>query len=128
MEASLLQVYAPRDPLAEYLTGDITFRQLRVMVDGLARDSSTPVGRAYSGPWSDLHYLVHFAATEVQFLRADFENVHRAEGLEARTPTPLTTPESTHYQRKAKKRGKPDDRRARAAEADLLAVLNRQRG
>ncbi|WP_123939247.1 hypothetical protein [Curtobacterium sp. PhB137] len=39
-DAALQSTYAPRDPLAEYLQGRISTRQLRVLVEGLPTDSA----------------------------------------------------------------------------------------
>ena len=71
MEASLLQLYAPRDPLAEVLAGEITIRQFRVMCEGIPRTPDTPVGRALHGPWADRDRLLHMATSVLQQLRAD---------------------------------------------------------
>lgn len=96
------------------------------MVDGLARDSTTPIGRVVGGPWDDTEHLLRVLAAEVAALRADYENVHRKQGSEPRTPPDIPTPPATRYQRKAAKQGRPQDQHARRSEAGLLAVLNQE--
>ena len=51
-----MQVYAPRDPLAEYLAGRITLRKLRVMIEHLPPGSAWH--RATAGPWRDVESLL----------------------------------------------------------------------
>lgn len=56
IEASLLQAYAPRDPVREYLTAKVTARQLRVMIEHLPPDA----------PWHRARYAdAHDGATWV---------------------------------------------------------------
>lgn len=118
-----MQVYAPRDPLAEYIRGDITFRKLRVMVEGIPLDPTTPLGRIIGGPWSDTERLLHMVAQGLMTLNASYRNVNRPKGSEATKPEKIPTPEPTRYQRKAEKRRKAGTRHQRVSEAGLLAVL-----
>lgn len=55
MEAALLQNYAPRDPVAEAMRGEITPRQLRVMIEHLPPGNAWQ--RAAYGPWGDRERL-----------------------------------------------------------------------
>lgn len=125
MEASLMQVYAPRDPLAEYLRGEISLRKLRVMVEGIPLTPETPVGRAVLGPWGDRDRMLRLAVWELQRLNASYYNAHRGQGAEAATPRPLPEPEPTEYQIEAAKaaRKKPDAEIA--YEHSLLEVIAR---
>lgn len=118
-----MQAYAPRDPLGEFLAGGITFRQLRVMIDGLARDPSSPLGRAIGGPWDDTNHLLNGIVWELRVLVASFANSKRAENTPSVEPTFPTFPEPTWYQRRAKKKAEKATKTQRAAEDHLLAVL-----
>lgn len=118
-----MQVYAPRDPLAEYLCGEITFRKLRVMVEAVPLDPSTPIGRVISGPWSDTDRLLHVVASVLKTLNASYYNLNRPKGSEASRPEQVPTPELTYYQRKAEKRRVLGSKHQRKSEAGLLAVL-----
>lgn len=120
-----MQMYAPRDPLGEYLTGGITFRQLRVMVEGLPRDPSTPIGRAINGPWGDTERLLHGLLWEMRILNASFVNSKKRENVAAVEPKFPTEPEPTIYQREAKARAARGDENQRKSEQQLLSVLTR---
>lgn len=120
-----MQVYAPRDPLSEFLTGGITFRQLRVMVEGLPRDPSTPIGRAINGPWDDTNRLLNGVIWELRILVASFANSKRAANTAAVEPKEPSWPEPTVYQRDAVSAAAQGDERQRASEDQLLAALAR---
>lgn len=122
MEASLLQLYAPRDPLREVLTGEITARQFRVMCEGIPRTPDSPFGRAVNGPWSDLERLVHMGDALLQQILAVEYNSNRKPGAEAFTPGKIPTPPLTHWQKKSAKK---KHRKQREPESYLLAVLAR---
>lgn len=122
MEASLLQLYAPRDPLAEVLAGDITIRQFRVMCEGIPRTPDTPVGRALNGPWSDRDRLLHMATSVLQQLLAVQFNSKRQNGTTPFEPAEIPTPPLTFWQEEKKKQ---DRKPEREAEQGLLAVLAR---
>jgi len=122
-----LQTYAPRDPLAEFCQGVITFRQLRVMVQGLAMDQTTPIGRIVGGPWGDRERLLADVATTLRHIAAGYMNVHRPAGTPPVDVEPIPVPTPTVYQRKAAKRRAHDTRHERESEAGLLAVLARDR-
>lgn len=124
MEASLLQVYAPRDPLGEFLREEITFRQLRVMVEGLPLDPSTPLGRVINGPWGDLERLAWDTANHLRGLEAMFYNAHKKKSAVPAEANPITPPPQTRYQRKARNRKARGDAHQRASESALLDVLN----
>lgn len=121
MEASLLQAYAPRDPLAEVLTGRITLRQFRVMCEGIARTPDTPVGRAINGPWGDLERLLHGNLTATNDLLAVTFNSKRKEGAEPYRPDPVPRPKPTIWQKKADRK----KRKLTQVEVDLLEVIAR---
>ena len=122
MEASLLQLYAPRDPLAEVLAGEITIRQFRVMCEGIPRTPDTPVGRALNGPWSDRDRLLHAATSVLQQLLAVQFNSKRQKGAPPFEPTEIPTPPLTVWQEKKKQQDREPEREA---EQGLLAVLAR---
>lgn len=119
-----MQAYAPRDPLEEVLTGRITLRKFRVMVEGLAADHTSPVGRKISGPWSDQHRLQLLAAQAVRNMEAMLANRWRTEGSQPVKPEPIPVPALTEWQREvqAAKKNPAHD----AAEADLLKVLGKR--
>ncbi|XBH21614.1 hypothetical protein V5R04_15620 [Jonesiaceae bacterium BS-20] len=127
MEASLMQVYAPRDPLREYLRGKITLRKLRVMIEGIPLTPATPIGRVVNGPWGDQERLFHAIASEMRLQRISFYNVHRAEGSQMESFTEFPVPDLTEYQIEAKKAQQSAGPSAYQAqvESDLLRVLNR---
>jgi hypothetical protein len=57
-DAALQGQYAPRDPIAEFLTGRISGRQLRVLVEGLPPTSA--LHRALNGHhWTDSDFIAH---------------------------------------------------------------------
>ena len=122
MEASLLQLYAPRDPLAEVLAGEITIRQFRVMCEGIPRTPDTPVGRALHGPWADRDRLLHMATSVLQQLLAVQFNSKRQKGATPFEPAEIPTPPLTFWQEEKKKQ---DRKPEREAEQGLLAVLAR---
>lgn len=123
MEASLLQAYSPRDPLAEYLRGEITLRKLRVMVEAIPIDASTPVGRKIVGPWDALTHLTWAGASAMRNLSASYHNVHKREGVEPVTPEPLPTPPLTEYQLAEQDAA---TKKQREEEAALLAAIQRR--
>lgn len=120
-----MQTYSPRDPLGEYLQGTITFRQLRVMVEQLARDTSTPIGRAINGPWGDHERLLHSIEWQLQRLHASYYNTNRDKGKALLEPEPLAQPEPTTYQALAERQRTAPDVQQVAVEQGLLAVLSR---
>ena len=127
MEASLLQVYAPRDPLAEYLRGQITFRKLRVMVEGIPFDPSTPVGRAINGPWGTGEHLMAHAVDASRTLATAFYNHHRKQGQPTAEVDLLSRPKLTRYQRKAEQRARRAERRVAAADIELMRQIEQRR-
>lgn len=120
-----MQVYAPRDPLREVLTGRITLRQFRVMVEGLPLDRTTPIGRALHGTWGDAEYLARDIATSLRVLATDYRNVNRSQGSPPSEVEPIAGPTLTRYQRAAAKARKRVDKHQRASEVGLMAVLGR---
>lgn len=122
MEASLLQLYAPRDPLREVLTGEITIRQFRVMCEGVPRTPDSPVGRVINGPWGDLERLIHMGDALLQQILAVSYNSKKKAGVEAFTPKRIPTPPRTYWQ---KKMAKQKRKKQRDPESHLLDVLAR---
>lgn len=119
-----MQVYSPRDPLGEYLQGKISFRQLRVMVENLPRDNSTPLGRAVNGPWNEQSYMLQALVWEMRRLNANYYNANREKGTEAMEPEVPPVPPLTEYQQATQQNKAPRDERDIASETQLLAVLN----
>lgn len=95
------------------------------MVENLARDKTTPIGRAIGGPWDDTERLLREAVWQLQTLNASYFNMHRDKGTDAVDPEPIKAPPLTVYQRAAEaQRAKPDARQ-QAIEQNLLEVLAR---
>lgn len=124
MEASLLQIYSPRDPLQEVLRGEISLRKFRVMVEGVPLTATTPVGRAINGPWSDQHRLLHVIGSAMISLDTNFYNVHRERNATPAETKPLWRPELTAYQKEAAETPDVDMEHRTASEEDLLKVLS----
>lgn len=86
MEASLLQAYAPRDPLREYFQGRVSLRQLRVMIEHLPLNA--PAYRAAAGhAWTDETLLMHDVSSQLRVLNASLANLFRGK------EDPITEPE-----------------------------------
>lgn len=88
MEAALLQVYAPRDPLAEAIRGEISVRQLRLMVQHLPAGSAYE--RATRGPWTDSERLLlavesrlRDAHTQLAYIGGVLKAAHKVSGSPA---------------------------------------------
>lgn len=74
-DASLQATYSPRDPIAEFMRGEISLRQLRVLGEGLPESSA--VIRAMRGhTWTDLEYLVMNVANGITLMRAEAPAIH----------------------------------------------------
>lgn len=55
-DAAMQATYSPRDPIAEFLRGEISARQLRVLAEGLPPDSA--FHRAHrENDWSDADWI-----------------------------------------------------------------------
>ena len=85
MEAALMQVYAPRDPVAEAIRGEISVRQLRVMVQHLPAGSAYE--RATRGPWTDSERLqlatesrLRDVLAQLTYLAGAFKSAYRVSG------------------------------------------------
>lgn len=93
MEASLLQAYAPRDPLREYFQGRVSLRQLRLMVEHLPLDA--PAYRAGAGhAWRDETVIQWDISSQLRILNANLSNMFRAKGAPAAEPDLLPSPVS----------------------------------
>lgn len=121
-----MQTYAPRDPLAEFLRGDITLRKLRIMVEGIPTDTpTTPIGRAINGPWGDIHRLLHVTGEALIQLNANYYNANRGKDSPAIEAEKLWKPELTPYQQEAENGQKADDltpEERQEIENDLLSL------
>lgn len=96
MEAALLQVYAPRDPVAEAIRGEISVRQLRVMVEHLPAGSAYE--RATRGPWTDSERLqlsiesrLRDVLSQLAYMAAAFKSAYKVSG-EPADPTYMHEP------------------------------------
>lgn len=89
LDASLQMAYAPRDPVTEFVRGDITARALRVLGESLPLTSS--FARANQGhTWTDETWLMHDVSTHMRFL---FGTVANFLGATPKVrPKPLPTP------------------------------------
>lgn len=124
IEASLLQAYAPRDPIAEFLHGRISARQLRVMIENLP--PSSPWVREHD-PWTQTDYLLWHVESRLRDLVAT-EHTELAvltAGLHIKgSPSP---PDVKYIVPPARERavdGSKDDVHARER-AELAALVNR---
>lgn len=84
-------MYAPRDPLAEYLNGRVSFRQLRVMVEHLPPGSA--VHRAANGPWGDQDWVLHDVSSRLRDLLVLTSNLNRPKNAAPRHPEYLPSPQ-----------------------------------
>lgn len=113
-----MQTYAPRDPVAEYMRGQISLRKLRVMVEHL------PPGNAAArvvSPWSDVENLLHDIDSQLRALRALTYNIHRGKDQLAEQPDFIPKP-PTRQQREADQRAAEQHARERA---ELLTTIAR---
>lgn len=66
-DAALQATYAPRDPVGEFLTGRITVRQLRVLLEGLPPDSA--FHRSYrDNDWQDSDWIARDTNSNIRLL------------------------------------------------------------
>lgn len=73
VEAALMQFYPGQgNPVLQALRGQISPRQLRVMIEHLPQNN--PIGRELDGPWNDLHVLIHDVSTQLRLLRTEVHN------------------------------------------------------
>lgn len=113
-----MQTYAPRDPIGEYWRGQITLRQLRVMVDHLAPDS--PVHRTARGhTWQDAEYLLATVADAVRTLASLTVAVNSKRPKSVKMPEPIPRP--TDEAEEARKQAEREE--AQATYADLVGAL-----
>lgn len=97
------------------------------MVEGIARDPSTPLGRAVNGPWREGDYLAREAVAALRALVTSYLNVHRSQGTPAREVDPVPLPPLTRYQRKAQKRSRRGEKRLNAADLELMRQIEQRR-
>lgn len=71
----MLQAYPGRDPLKEILTGRITLRQFRIMVENLPPKG--PVARALNGRWGDDDWMLFDISSRMRDLSAQLYNLFR---------------------------------------------------
>lgn len=116
-----MQQYSPRDPLAEYFRGEITLRQLRVMIEHLPSDS--PVHRAARGhEWREVEYLLAETADAVRTLAAITVAVNSKRPKSVKMPDPLPRPVDEVEEERKRKRAQA----AEAAYEGLLGALTPQ--
>jgi len=108
------------NPVMDALRGDISTRQLRVMVENLPPDNAA--ARLIRGAWGDLERLVHDVSCQLRLLNASYHNVNREKGKSPiEDPELLPTPEEIEAKR--------DDRPVDVVQAErdhLQLVLHRQ--
>ena len=71
----MLQAYPGRDPLADVLTGEISLRKFRVMVEHLPPEN--PLERSRTGQAGSLLWNIHAKLTDID---QHFCDTHTAEG------------------------------------------------
>ena len=87
VEADIAHYYPGRS-VAEFWRGQMTLRELRVLVSGLPMDSAT--GRAMRGHhWMDSDYLLADILDTVKFHRVEWAQAH---GAKPARPKPVTRP------------------------------------
>lgn len=116
-DASLQAQYTPRDPIAEFIRGEISLRQLRVLGEGLPPTSA--LIRAKRGhTWGDLEYLAMDLANGIRLMRS--EAVGIASGKTPRKPELINpppeakTPQSEAEEQQQKRAARQFDRAAAA--------------
>lgn len=87
-----MEVYAPRDPLEEYLAGKITLRKLRVMAENPSVVAL--VHRALGHRWDDQEYLLHDLTSRLRELVVITSNVNRAKDTPAADVEYIPRPET----------------------------------
>lgn len=120
-DASLQAAYSPRDPIAEFLRGEISCRQLRVLGQGLP-ETSAVVRAARGSSWTDTDYLLMTLVNETRMRRS--EAVALVDGKSPRKPQllkPPPPPEITPDEADAERARA--DRRRREFEAGPMAAL-----
>ena len=76
----MLQAYPGSNPVRDVLTGRISLRQFRVMVEHLPPGNVLERERAGGSRWGDMETLVWGVESRLRELVAMFHNVHRPEG------------------------------------------------
>jgi hypothetical protein len=116
-----MQAYPNRgNPVLDALTGRISVRQLRVMIEHLPPNNA--VARALNGPWGDIEYLLRDIANNGRVLNTSYYNTHRAKGLAAQPLELMPKPEISGQRPDAQ-----DDEQVQSQREHLLAVLARPR-
>lgn len=126
MEAALLQVYAPRDPIAEAIRGEISLRQLRLMIEYLPPDSM--YHHVTQSPWRDhelllldidsrLRDLVTLQSATYSALRA----AHQLRGAWPQDPAYIEPPPVPEWDAA----DETADQRREAERAELDALMHR---
>lgn len=107
------------NPVLQALKGEISARQLRVMVQNLPQDN--PVSRELDGPWSDMHWLVYDVSKQLRMLRAEIYNLTRGKDeAPIKEPELLPTPGSELEDKDTRSQDQ-----VKQEQDHLLAVLNR---
>lgn len=90
-EASLIQYYH-RDYVADAWLGEITPRQLGVLLSQLPDDSAFKREVSGAGGWTDLHFLLWNVHRELQMSRYEFAIANSDGKLKLKMPEPLPYP------------------------------------
>lgn len=115
-------MYAPRDPITEYMNGLISLRQLRVMVEHLPAEA--PWGRSKRKGWTDEKWLLYDISAHLRVLTTLTRNIHRGKGEAPQQPQFLPSPAG----RGDDVADAPEESPQHEAEkADLLRTLNRNK-
>lgn len=87
IDGSLQAQYAPHDPIARFLRGEITLRALRVLINALPLDSAYV--RAVRGhAWTDTEWLLHDVSSQLRWMRVEDASRH----VQKRQPDPKLIP------------------------------------
>ncbi|MFE9937394.1 hypothetical protein [Streptomyces hirsutus] len=114
--------YAPRDPIADFWRGDITLRQLRVMVEGLPPNGA--LARKLAGHhWQHSDFMLAGLVDGIAQLSTDFRNANRAENTAAQPyPEPVWRPNQPSAKKQAKKKRR-ESAEARAGYMRIVAIV-----
>lgn len=111
------------NPVLAAIRGDISTRQLRVMVEHLPPDN--PVAWHLGYRWGDIERLLHDISSQLRLYRADFYNAHRdpKKSRPMEEPELIPTPEEVAAREAEEDHRTPEQKQAE--QAHLQLVLNR---
>lgn len=121
-EAALMAAYPGRgNPVLDTLWGDISIRELRIMIQHLPADNAA--SRELHGRWDDLRWMIWDISTQLRINNTNTSNIYRKEGEPPITdPEYLPNPETIDQQ--------PTTRPVEVVQAErqhLQDVLNRKK-